>query len=124
MKILLSIKPEYASRIFEGVKRFEYRRVIPARAEVRHVVVYASRPVGRVIGEFEIGGVLSGTPVDVWRRTQSQAGISRHEFFEYFRNARTAHAIQVMNEVCYEVPLGLAERFRVSAPQSFRYLDE
>ena len=26
MKVLLSIKPEFASKIFEGTKRFEYRK--------------------------------------------------------------------------------------------------
>jgi len=28
MKMLLSIKPEYAFKIFEGIKKFEFRKVI------------------------------------------------------------------------------------------------
>ena len=28
MKILLSIKPEYAHKIFSGEKKFEYRKII------------------------------------------------------------------------------------------------
>jgi predicted transcriptional regulator len=28
MKVILSIKPEYAFKIFDGTKKFEFRRVI------------------------------------------------------------------------------------------------
>ena len=55
MKVLLSIKPEYASKILDGTKRYEYRRAIFKRTEVTTVVVYASDPVRKVIGEFAPG---------------------------------------------------------------------
>jgi len=122
MKVLLSIKPEYASRIFDGSKHFEYRRVIFCRQDVKRVVVYASRPVGKVVGEFEVGGVLSGTPLSIWRRTEAHAGISRKEFFRYFSGTAIAHAIRVANHVRYDTPLCLQESFRLSPPQSFLYL--
>lgn len=45
MKILLSIKPEFADKIFEGTKQFEFRKSIFKDKTVRKVVVYASSPI-------------------------------------------------------------------------------
>lgn len=64
MKVLLSIKPEFAFKIFEGKKKFEFRKVIFKNPNVKTVVVYASSPVQRVIGEFEIDDILSSDPRD------------------------------------------------------------
>ena len=54
MKILLSIKPEFAEKILDGTKKFEFRRRVHTRPEVKSVIIYATMPVGRVIGEFSI----------------------------------------------------------------------
>ena len=51
--ILLSIKPEYANKIFDGQKHYEYRKRIPKK-EVSKIVVYSSAPEQAVIGEFEV----------------------------------------------------------------------
>ena len=53
MKVLLSIKPEFADKIFNGTKKYEYRRSIFKKKEVKTVVVYASSPIQKIIGEFE-----------------------------------------------------------------------
>ena len=54
MRVLLSIKPEFALKIFDGSKRYEYRRSIFKRGGVTKIVVYASDPIQKVIGEFKI----------------------------------------------------------------------
>ncbi len=59
MKVLLSIKPKYAELIFDGSKKFEFRRTIFKNIQVKTVVVYASSPVQRVIGEFQIEEILN-----------------------------------------------------------------
>lgn len=50
MKVLMSIKPEFADKIFDGSKRYEFRRMIFKQPAVKKVVVYASAPVQMVIG--------------------------------------------------------------------------
>ena len=57
--VLLSIRPEFAEKILDGRKRFEFRRTIFRDTNVTKAIIYASRPVCRVIGEFEIEEVLS-----------------------------------------------------------------
>lgn len=42
MKVLLSIKPEFAEKIFSGEKKFEFRRSIFKDKTVKTVLVYAS----------------------------------------------------------------------------------
>ena len=69
MKILLSIKPKYVSSIMNGTKKFEFRRKIFKRKDVDTVVVYATKPIGKVVGEFEIKQVISDTPKSVWNMT-------------------------------------------------------
>lgn len=58
MKVLLSIKPEYAQKIFAGEKKYEYRKRIFKRNDVDMIVVYVTKPVGKVVGEFEIAEIL------------------------------------------------------------------
>lgn len=55
--ILLSIKPEYANRIFDGSKKYEFRKHLPQK-KIDKIVVYSTDPVQRVIGEVEV------TPAD------------------------------------------------------------
>ena len=52
MRVLLSIKPEFAEKIFAGTKKYEFRKSIFKNANVKRIVVYASYPVQMVICEF------------------------------------------------------------------------
>ena len=68
MKVLLSIKPEFANKIFSGSKKFEFRKSIFRNKNISKIVVYASAPVQRVIGEFEIEDILASDPNSLWER--------------------------------------------------------
>ena len=50
MKVVLSIKPEFANKIFEGTKKYEFRRAIFKNPNIKKVVVYSSSPVKKIIG--------------------------------------------------------------------------
>ncbi len=122
MKVLLSIKPEFALKIFDGSKKYEYRRTIFKRREVATVVVYASNPIRRVIGEFEIGEILHEEPAELWAKTYNQAGVTKRRFMEYFVNQTKGYAIGIKEVRRYETPLSLDELMLSWPPQSFRYL--
>lgn len=122
MKVLLSIKPEFAVKIFDGSKRYEYRRVIFRRVEVKTVVVYASDPIKKVIGEFEIGEILYEEPQALWVKTRDQAGITKERFLEYFENKTKGYAIKVKEARIYNTPIPLNKLLVPCAPQSFTYL--
>ncbi len=121
--VLLSIKPPFADAIFDGTKRFEYRRLLYRNDEVDRVVVYASAPVGRVIGEFQVRGTLSLGVRQLWARTQHAAGIDRTTFDAYFAGCTTGHAIKIGRKTRFPKPIELSRLGLVRAPQSFQYLD-
>jgi predicted transcriptional regulator len=125
MKVLLSIKPEYVDKIFNGEKRYEYRKVIFRDVNVDTVVVYATQPVGRIVGEFRIDNVTSGEPGSIWEKTREYAGISRSAYFDYFEGKERAYAIRIRSPKRYATPIDPKVLFtNFSAPQSFIYLSE
>lgn len=123
MKILLSIKPEFANKIFNGEKKFEYRRTIFRNSNIRRVIVYASSPVSKVIGEFRIEEVISDSPKLVWKLTQDYSGISKEYFEQYVEEKDIIHAIKIGTTKRYRKQLSLQDDFDIKyAPQSFVYL--
>jgi len=123
MRVLLSIKPEFAEMIFAGTKKFEFRRSVFKNSEVRTVVVYASSPVQKVIGEFEIETIIEDEPEALWQQTSKYAGISKDFFLSYFSNKASGYAIQIKKTTRYEKALCLRTDFNATPPQSFMYLD-
>lgn len=122
MRVLLSIKPEYAFKIFEGEKKFEFRKIIFKNPDIKTVVVYASSPIQQVIGEFEIDDIFSLEPNQLWEKTKEFSGISEEFFFEYFAEREVAHAIKIKKTRRYRKPLSLREDFNLTPPQSYMYL--
>lgn len=84
MKVVLSIKPEFAEKIFDGSKKFEFRRSIFKEKSVKKVIVYASSPVQQVIGEFEIDEIINCEIDTLWDITENYSGITRDYFYQYF----------------------------------------
>jgi predicted transcriptional regulator len=123
ISVLLSIKPEFAGRIFGGTKRYEFRRVLFKNRSVKTVVVYASAPISKVIGEFEVEDILQLEKEHLWNQTKEYSGIPKDYFDTYFEGQRTGYAIKIGNTRLYQTPLGLQENFNVKrAPQSFVYV--
>lgn len=123
--VLLSIKPEFAEKIFDGLKKFEFRRVIFKSTTVSRIVVYASSPVQRVIGEFEIERILSLRTAKLWHRTKRHSGIQKSFFDQYFRGRDKGFAIKIKCPRRYSTPILLECLCKTSRPpQSFMYLAE
>jgi predicted transcriptional regulator len=122
MRVLLSIKPEFAKLIFEGTKKFEFRKAIFKNTNVRTVVVYASSPMQKVIGEFEIESIINDDLSDLWEQTKQHAGIDEDYFYQYFAKKKAGYAIKIKKAKMYDTPLRLKENFNVAPPQSFLYL--
>jgi predicted transcriptional regulator len=123
MKVILSIKPEFAKKIFDGSKKFEFRRRLYKNQSVETVIVYASAPISKVIGEFEIETVLHSELDALWDATKEFSGISEEYYLKYFEGKDKGYAIQVKNSTVYDNPMPIRERFGISPPQSFAYVD-
>jgi len=122
MKVILSIKPEFAFKIFEGTKKFEFRRVLFKNKDVKNIVVYASAPISKVIGEFEIDSIFQQDLNSLWSKTSKFSGITQDYYTDYFEGKDEGYAIKVKNPKMYENRLCIKESFGLNPPQSFVYV--
>ena len=104
MRVLLSIKKSYADKIFSGEKKYEYRKKIFQR-EVSTIVVYVTKPVGMIIGEFSVESVLNEEPSTIWSKTKQHSGIDAYFFFTYFAGRSKGYAIKIGNILMYDTPI-------------------
>ncbi|MEJ0105191.1 MAG: hypothetical protein WDO19_22700 [Bacteroidota bacterium] len=121
MKVVLSIKPKFAFKIFDGTKKFEFRKAIFKNSNIKTVIVYASSPVQQVIGEFEIEKIINKDLDSLWKLTQDFSGITEDYFYEYFANRTDGFAIQIGKTKRYKQPRSLKADYNLVAPQSFAY---
>lgn len=124
LKILLSINPKFVEKIFAGTKKFEYRKTIFKDTSVQSIVVYATRPIGKVIGEFRIKSIIEDNPSIIWKKTKQYSGVSREFYSSYFYGRNKGFAIEIGELTQYAQPIELNDLNVSHAPQSFLYLPE
>ena len=119
--MLLSINPEHVENIMNGNKKFEFRKV-RCRPEVDKIIIYATSPVMKVVGEADVIDVIVDLPEQVWKRTSEFAGISKLFYDNYYQNKEVAVAYRLGKVRKYTNPLTLADFGINFAPQSFVYV--
>lgn len=123
MKVLLSIKPQFVDEIFNGNKKFEYRKSIFKRKGIKSVVIYATMPIGKIVGEFDIEEILEEHPEALWKKTGKYSGISKDFYDSYFIDRDKGYAIKIKSLNKYDVPRCPHQMYgKFTAPQSFKYL--
>lgn len=123
MRVLLSINPVHVENIRLGVKIFEFRRRIFARRDIRTVVMYCTKPVGRLVGEFDIAKIHEDSPEALWISTAPGSGISKDFFDAYFEGRSKAFALEIGETRFYENPIEPTEWFGdFTPPQSYMYV--
>ncbi|TYA14693.1 ASCH domain-containing protein [Paenibacillus faecis] len=123
MNVLLSIKPEFVEMIFSGEKKYEYRKTIFKRKDISRVIIYATAPVSRVVGEFEIDTILFEDVNTLWEETKTDAGIDEKFFFDYFTEKEKGYAIKIKKYKQYLKSRKLNDVYHSTPPQSFAYID-
>lgn len=123
--LLISLKPDYADLVFQGLKTAELRRRISANIINRDVFIYVSSPVKMLRGGFRAGQVWSGSPDQIWSEVSQLAGVSRQVFDNYYHGANMAFAIQIVDVWEYAHPRSLADLRKqfpgFVVPQSYRF---
>ncbi|SCI46507.1 ASCH domain-containing protein [Intestinibacter bartlettii] len=118
MKAILSIKPQFVDKIFNGEKKFEYRKKI-FKKEIESVIIYSTKPVGKFVGEFKVRNIINDEPIKVWNETNLLSGINYEYYKSYFHNHKTAYALEIEDLVIYDNPIVPNKDF--TPPQSFCY---
>jgi predicted transcriptional regulator len=124
MKILMSIKPEYSSKIFSGEKKFEFRKQKP-KHRLDTVYVYESQPTQKIVGWFRVTRIIPGSPDDIWNRCGKDGGIQKEDYFRYCRDKRIIYAFAIDKAVRYAFPIDPLELDRgFNPPQSYIYVNQ
>jgi len=110
---LFPIEPQCACSILRGVKKYELRGFSKDRSlgvkEYSIIVVYAIRPIKKILGEFIAGKPIEGTPDEVWSKVgKLEYGITP-ESQQYIMDHEWAVAIPVIDPRCYAKPVKLGE---------------
>jgi predicted transcriptional regulator len=120
--IILSINPIHADNIFNGTKKYEFRKV-RCKEDISKIIIYSTSPIMKVVGEAEVEKVLKQPPEALWKITSKQAGIDKEFFDEYYRNRSFAVAYELKNIKQYSEEKALSDYGLSFAPQSFAYVD-
>ena len=120
-KMLLSIKPEYVDKIVSGKKKYEFRK-FRCREGIDTIVIYATAPIKRVIGEVALVDIIEGDVEYVWRKTRDFGGILEKDYMAYYKGRKGAIAYQLGEVTLYDKPMELKDLGLDYVPQSFAYI--
>ncbi len=121
-KILMSINPIYADKILSGTKKYEYRKVKAKKDKVNKIVIYATYPIMKVVGEVEVKDILEETPEKLWNVTKKYSGVTKQFYDNYFNKSSKAIAYKLGKIEKYDEPKKLEDVGVKCVPQSLIYI--
>ena len=119
--MLISIKPEYVENIFNGSKKYEYRK-IRCKQDIDKIIIYSTYPIMKVVGEAKVEKILEDSPDHIWEKTKKYSGIDLNFYQKYFKDRSKAIAYKLTNIKKYDSPKELSSYGIKAAPQSFVYI--
>lgn len=121
--ILLPIREEYVNLIFNGKKKFEFRKRL-CREDISKIVIYETAPTKLVVGEVQVEEKLILPKNELWNLARRYAGVEKQFYDQYFAKETIACAYKLGNSVRYEKPVELNSFGVNGVLQSFAYVDE
>jgi predicted transcriptional regulator len=123
--VVLSVRPPYSDKIFEGKKTVELRRRFPVAAPRGTIAyIYSTSPVRAMMGSTEIESVIKLPVGEIWKKFGRTAQITKSDFDDYFAGLKEGFALKIANARPFSRPIDLTElrdRFGFEPPQSFLY---
>lgn len=124
--ILMSIKTKYANQIFNGTKKYEYRRrSIGEKNLGKKIFVYSSEKERAIVGYIVANEIIEGTSNYVLEQTEN---INNQDIINYFKDSPKCYALKISEAVKFKKPIPLVsirekqEKFVI--PQYYRYIYE
>jgi predicted transcriptional regulator len=126
--LLLSMKPQFAQRIFDGRKTVEVRKKISTTCIGETAVIYASRPTCAVLGEARIHSITKGAPSEIWDLFGKDLGCSKTEYDSYTASCRHVSALKLCDVHAYSASLARTRMSRLVGqdlipPQSYQRIN-
>ena len=107
--MMLSIRPEHARDILDGVKTVELRRRFPDNAAAMWLLLYASSPTRALLGAANIQRVHRLPLAQLLRTYHSAACVSKQKFKEYFAGRNEGFALVLSATARLQKPIPLED---------------
>jgi len=108
---VFSVRPRYVAAMLDGSKTVEYRTRRPSLERGDTILIYETAPRSMVVATAVIGGLICGSPAEVWERTLGRGRIARDAYDLYFEGHCAAWAIEVTVKALAEpIPLPEGQR--------------
>lgn len=94
--LIISIKPEFAEKIFNGNKTIELRKASPKKVNINdYVIIYVTSPIKEIWGICKINRIIKDSPEEFWVQYGQETGISKHQFSDYYKSNKIAYGIEL-----------------------------
>ncbi len=128
--LLISIKPQYAKKIFKGEKTIELRKSAPTKVKKgSYLLIYVTSPIKELWGICKIENIIKEKPHILWENVGKQTGITKQEFQEYYKTNDKAYGIQLKDIInFFENSINLDKLKSMMPgfmpPQTYGYIDK
>lgn len=120
--IIISMAPKSAEALFDNPeKNVVFYKVTPANKVLR-VIVYATAPVKKVVGEFDLQEIKIAATSTIWKNFSKASVISKKEYDAYYEGKEKAHAMISKKTYKYRNPKDLSDYNMSKGPSGFQYL--
>lgn len=123
--LLLSVKAEYAQKIFDDEKTVELRRRCPQLEPGDYLVIYVPTPCKCIVGVASVEQVIEARVQTLWRKVRYDCAVTYGEFRTYFSDLSVGYGIVLSRPARLASPLTLAMLREVQpsfTPQGYKYL--
>ena len=125
--VLFSIKPQHAQAIYNGEKKFEYRRVPPSTEVPYGGLLYESGKSGQITGHIRVVHENQDYVGNIIDQTADRVPHTADELRRYFRGCDIGTALQIGGYGRFDppIPISFVREFEsdFSVPQNFRYIE-
>ena len=128
--LLISIKPQYAKKIFKGEKTIELRKSAPKKvSKGSYMLIYVTAPVKELWGICKIENIIKDNPELLWENFGEKTGISKQEFNNYYEDYTNAFGIElkeIKNLLDRSIDLDCLKTMipGFMPPQTYRYIKQ
>lgn len=125
--VLISIQPDYVSKILNGKKTIELRKKpFPSNGGVR-IWIYSTSPASAIEATAFVTTVDVDTPENIWKKHKNRCGISKDDFDAYFTGSTEAYALHISGAKKLGKKMKLGDIKKLSdgftPPQYYRYIE-
>lgn len=94
--LLISVKPEFATKIIGGEKTIELRKSAPKKINKEdYILIYVTSPIKELWGICKMNNIIVDKPTSFWKSYGSKTGITKEQFREYYKTSEKVFGIEL-----------------------------